>query len=528
MERKPFAGSRRLLAIGLFVFVAAIYLLATSGRDYGADGAQTYLTLENAFRGRLNIDERGADIGAKLSPDGHYYSKYGPTQSIVEVPAFVALRVLYGSIKVPATDRLALLRAWTPILTNALIAAATVIAVWLLTLQIGYRAVTALWMALIVAFTTPLFFYARVDLSEPLQSLLVVAIFLALVRARQPADALAVGILLGLLFLTKAIFVVLVPVVWAALLWRMRPRNLRTIASITAAFGVPVALCGLAYLGWNYLRFQSAFDFGYNETFDNPVLLGLFGLFFSSGKSVFLYAPVLVVALFAAPRFARQRPFEAVLILGMSLPFCFLYAAFWAWHGDWSWGPRYMVPFMALWILPVAAFLESGMVRRGIVAVAALAGLFVQILGVAINPGTYLSVQSTQVAPKVHDGQKLMIEQAQIDVHFIPEFSPIAGHFWLMKAAIARLREPGKSFDQYPALHNYPWLRFGHEHWKPDHPEYGAVLDLWMVEPPPYMGRRALLPLTVLLAALALTGLVLIARGLRGSAADDPPHAVSG
>jgi hypothetical protein len=224
---------------------------------------------------------------------------------------------------------------------------------------------------------------------------------------------------------------------------------------------------------------------------------------------------VLVAALFAIPHFARRHPVEIAVVFALSAPVVCVYAAFWAWHGDWSWGPRYMLPFMALWMLPVATVVEAGGVLwRGAVAILAVLGVFVQVLGVAINAGTYLNMQTTQIAPKVHDGQKLMIEQAQIDVHFVPEFSPLAGHFWLLKALLERWRDPGKRPEQYRALHDYPWLRAGQEQWKPEHPEQGLILDLWPADPPKEMGPDALRTFAPALAALAALGLLMTATGM--------------
>jgi len=352
-----------------------------------------------------------------------------------------------------------------------------------------------------------------------LQCLLLLLGYWKTVCARPPrfmASAAVAGLAIGLLFLAKVVFILLAPIAWAALMWRSRPWNFGKIARVTFAFGVPLALSGLADLAWNYARWGSLLDFGYqNETFDTPLLVGLYGLFFSSGKSVFLYAPMLVAALFAARCFARRHSLEAIFIVAFSAPFVCIYATFWAWHGDWAWGPRYMLPFMTLWMLPVATAIDVGraLQRVAIAALAAL-GLLVQVLGVAVNPGTYLNIQSTQVAPKVHDGQTVLSGQAQADAHFVPEFSPPAGHLWLLKAMLEQWRDPGQPIEGNRALHDYPWLRVGHEHWKPEHPEYGMSWDLWLVDPPKEMGPQAVRKLRLLLIILAVLGLALIAGGI--------------
>src|SRR5215470_13953100 len=82
-----------LLVAGLVLLAASIYLLSANGRGHSSDGAQYYYTADSFLRGRLNIDEDGERIGGRRSENGHYYSKAGPGQSILEFPALAALRV---------------------------------------------------------------------------------------------------------------------------------------------------------------------------------------------------------------------------------------------------------------------------------------------------------------------------------------------------------------------------------------------------------------------------------------------------
>ena len=507
-----------LALIGIVVLATSVYLLTTYGRGHGVDGARYYYTADAFLRGRLNIDENAAAVGARRGDDGHFYMQYGPGQSIAEVPWIAALRAVLHARDVSVPDRLALMRAWGPILTNTFLAAATIAVMYLLVIQLGYRARTAAVMALLVAFTTPLWNYARLDFSEPLQCFLILAAYWRIVCARPSAflaSALGAGLAIGGLVLTKAVFVLVAPIAWLALLWRVRPWEFGRITRVTLAFGAPVAISGVIYLAWNFARFGAAFDFGYNESFDTPLLAGLYGLFFSSGKSVFLYAPVILAALFAIPHFARRHRAELVVIFALSAPVVCVYAAFWAWHGDWSWGPRYMLPFMALWMLPVATVVDSGgRVWRGAIAALALLGVYVQVLGVAINAGTYLNLHATQVAPKAHDGQKLVIEQAQIDVHFVPEFSPLAGHWWLLKAVVEKWRDPGKSIEQFDALRDTPWFRPGREQWRPEHLEQALILDLWLADPPREMGPDAVRRIALPLLVLAVLGLLMTVTGM--------------
>jgi hypothetical protein len=404
-------------------------------------------------------------------------------------------------------------------------------------------------VSLLVGFSTPLWFYAQADFSEPLQGLLLTAILLSLIRSRPGGSFGPVfwtGLNLALLMLTKAIYVALAPILLIALLWRCCAANLRSILlwgrsfeqpgadkaplsipasltkilSVSFCFGLPVIAGGLLYLAWNYGRFGSPFKFGYAEVFhtplllvfDTPLLVGLYGWFFSSGKSVFLYAPVLILLIGALPHFAKRHPFETVVIAAMTIPLVILYGKYRFWAGDWAWALRYAVPLVPLWVLPVATVLASGKAAwRTAVASLGAFGVFVQVLGVAINPANYLSMHVFD-----RPGQSKDMKQSMLDVHFIPEFSPLAAHWWLLRATIERMRSPGKNPSEYVILHSYPWSgRAERERWKPEHPEYALGPNFWMFHDMPYMSETRIRALLGVSFALVVIGLGLSVLGFK-------------
>ena len=169
------------------------------------------------------------------------------------------------------------------------------------------------------------------------------------------------GIIFGTGILTRAAFAITLP----ALIWlivRAHPtQNWRDMASHSRDHAIQLAVFGAgivpfaAILVWhNGYRFGSAWQSGYaGEGFTTPVWEGVIGLLFSPGKSVFLYAPPLILSVILWPRFRRVSPalgeFLAVA-WGCALVF---YGAWWAWHGGWCWGPRFLVPLMPVSCLPL-------------------------------------------------------------------------------------------------------------------------------------------------------------------------------
>src|SRR6266566_36683 len=114
---------------------------------------------------------------------------------------------------------------------------------------------------------------------------------------------------------------------------------------------------------WNLYRFNQPLDFGYNWAETIPQLppraflpsdvpRGLAVLLASPGKSLFLWAPVLLLALPRAKRCFQREPAVAIGIAtaaGVGLVF---YAAYLFPEGAYSHGPRHLVPIIPLMLLP--------------------------------------------------------------------------------------------------------------------------------------------------------------------------------
>ncbi|MCS7287357.1 MAG: hypothetical protein NZ653_09515 [Anaerolineae bacterium] len=113
---------------------------------------------------------------------------------------------------------------------------------------------------------------------------------------------------------------------------------------------------------------------------------------YSPGKSIFLFAPPVILAPWGLARLWAEMLFGGVFLL-----YLLFHAKWWTWHGGWSWGPRFLVlsiPFLVLDFGPLCA--------RGKVAQSLLIALFII--------GLY---------PQLNDEFKIL---------FQPRFSPLIGH----------------------------------------------------------------------------------------------------
>jgi hypothetical protein len=120
--------------------------------------------------------------------------------------------------------------------------------------------------------------------------------------------------------------------------------------------------------------------------FETPLRLGLFGFLLSPGKSIFLFAPPVLLALVGLPALWRRDRGLATLA-GVSLPVALgFFARYTQWEGGYCFGARYLVPALLLLSLALGPVLaEAGQKTRVVAGLLFLAGLAVQTLGLATS-----------------------------------------------------------------------------------------------------------------------------------------------
>lgn len=118
----------------------------------------------------------------------------------------------------------------------------------------------------------------------------------------------------------------------------------------------------LVALGWfNYARFNDAFETGYAIAYANgyggrgmfatPLWTGLNGMLLSPGKSVFVYNPILLLAVIGWPLLLRKHAGLAWVVLTTFAAMLLFHARFTVWAGDLTWGPRYLASVLGFAML---------------------------------------------------------------------------------------------------------------------------------------------------------------------------------
>src|SRR5204863_3990139 len=162
----------------------------------------------------------------------------------------------------------------------------------------------------------------------------------------------ACGVAAGAALLFRSTAAVFLPVlgVWF-LVVGYRKRDLRTAVRYGAWFSLGAVASLAVLVVSNLWRYGSALSFGYGQTGAHlhgirargSLLTGLWGLWLSPGKSVFLYAPFALLAIAGIVISLRRLPAETSLLVALVLANTVLFARVRFWSGDWAWGPRYMI-----------------------------------------------------------------------------------------------------------------------------------------------------------------------------------------
>jgi hypothetical protein len=381
------------------------------------------------------------------------------------------------------------------------VTAGIAVVVFLLAAQLGASQRASAALALVYALGTMAWSHAKTFFSEPLAALLVAVAVLFAFRATdqgRPTLAAWSGLASGAALVARVSTGLFPPLIALYLLGLATRRyGLRRGVTTIAAYGagsVPtLMLLGLS----NWWRYGSVLDLGYEKIpLDFPLGSGLHGLLLSPGKSIFLYAPVVLVGVLALPAALRRRPPEILLLLAASTANIIFFARFRYWHGDHAWGPRYLQIVLPLMVVLCAPVLHRVPWRRAAGA-AGVAGFVVAgSLGAGLYYNNYLDAAFLKFGDRAVHGEANYTYQ----LHNVPRWSPILGHLTRMDDAVTNA--VGRIDGRDPTIRPYPAPAFDRYFWF-----YApAQLDTWWVWLPALGVTRWFWLLAVAFAAVSATG----------------------
>jgi hypothetical protein len=522
-------GSPRI-AVGLSLFFAVFWIVLAGGsRERPSGEARPIFEVAEAI-----VEKQQVSIATRWPPglpagrDGKIYAASALVPSLVHLPgAVVRHHVLGVAARRPPPQRAAITELSLPLCAHlgpAAMGALVCLLFFSLCGQLGVSRGMALWGTAAVGFATIITVYARSPYPEIVQAACFTGFFSRLLRVRKSADpwgAVALGSWAGALLGSRTIYAAsiaggLLLVAWA---WRHDRRTLGRLLGAAVLGFLPWLVLLLLY---NRARFGSFTTFSPGgATFTGKTWIGLYGLFLSPGKSVFLYAPPLLLTLFALPTAWRRCRDLLLVILVTAGPAIYLSASAMFWSDEYAWGPRHLVFAVPVLLLPaVIAFdhrlrAARGWARnglRGLLGAALAVGLFVQVLGSAFHWDLWSRISATAserwLGKPVPTSQPLSpaagctaCSEQMYRPNWLPPFQPIVGHWWLLKHVPAR-------HDWITAEKDAPWHTYTTLRLAINDAYAGGRVDWWRLD---HAGSTMLLSM----ALLGLLSIGLLVRALR-------------
>ncbi len=360
-------------ALGVFLMAQALYFATASGWPWRSpDEYEVYLQTESLVdQGTLAIPQlKGREkefFFGKPGRDGQLYAPYGPFVAYCAAPFYLLARLVTSQ----GNERAGLTTL------AAATAGALAVAGFFRAARRRTTEKDALLLSLALALSV-LWPYSKSFFSEAFSAAALTWTWV-LCEEEQLPSAIALITLACLLKATNVFFAL--PLALA------RPERWRLLLGVVAA--------GLVHMQWNSHRFGDFRDFGYNwgETihgtprpFGGSLLRGLTVLLLSPGKSIFIWAPCVLLAL---PHYKKEKPIALAALVSLVVFSIYIWP-----EGGYCHGPRHLVPLLPLLLLPAA----HGFPRRALIPLV-IAGAAMNALAASTS---YLEDQAMG-DPPTHD-----------------------------------------------------------------------------------------------------------------------------
>ena len=402
----------------VFLFFFSIYVLTGQGSIQSADGKiMFFLTKAMVENQSISFNE------AVTSQDtlGPQFSKYGLGMSVLAIPFYIAGKVLSSLLGIEAS----LATQFSVSMINALLTAFSCLVIFqFATNRFKFSPRTALLVTSGFGLSSIAWYYSEDFMSEPATTLFMLSAVYFVTGKDQDTrkrDLLWAGTFLAFAISCRLAVLVAVPgfIIYQCMVWaESEEKNTNELVMDLIRPAIPVVAVLVLIMFYNYIRFEDPLETGY-EKFSGRFIVGLFGLLFSPGKSLFLFNPLtLFGCLSFALCFKEQR--KTALLFGWLIVSHLLLFSFWgSWQGGMSWGPRLMLVVIPYLILPAGFLLrEHKQVVKIPFLIVLLMGILIQLPSVTVNIARYYYEMSRDYGRLGHD-----------QILFSPKHSQLIGQF---------------------------------------------------------------------------------------------------
>jgi hypothetical protein len=395
-----------LLILAVFTFFFSAYMFSASADFFSTGDTTIRIEVAENILGRFSVDLHGwkleyphhvkkeyFDPRISVGRDGKVFSTYLLGQPLMIMPfdfigqqLAIHFRWPYG----PTT-------LWFDRMVGPFTGACEVLVFFLFAVRLGYGRKRALLLTGIFGFATSAWPDAESVLEHTEVTFFLLLAFYAAFRAKQqragPGFLLLAGVGIGGAAITRyqdaflgglALGLYLLLVGGVAHRWREQIKDAILV-------GIGLAPFAALDLWYNWYRFGSPLASGHHETvFGYAIWKGAAGLLISPGKGLLWYCPVIFLLIIAGPKFYRRYSPLAISFAALTVSFFLLYGYVTYWHGDPTWGPRYVFSTVPFLTLPLGELLMPSWRRLRTVWMITLAvvgiSFVIQLSAIAVSP----------------------------------------------------------------------------------------------------------------------------------------------
>jgi hypothetical protein len=401
--RKARIGTLIFILFSLIYFLTVKGFLGISDTDRSVDTAKAIV--EN---GHLSIGVSEVK-GPRVEPAEHYYvtkdgkkySVYGVGLAFIFVPYVLLGKAIVALTGIPEI----LVTEFLISFYNIFFGAGTCALMFFVADLFKISKRTSIIMAFLLGLGTACWRYTVWDFSEVTQMFfLMLSIYCVL---KNTGKSLIIGsFAYSCLILVKVVYVIYLPVFLLYIFFRNRQSKLKSIEYKYIFTFLPlIALTSAFILLLNYMRFGEIFEFGYGEYarafYISWVKTNVPKLLFGINTGIFIYNPVVLLGFLGYLSFFKLFRKEAAFFFSLIAINLTLTSMRYGWSGAWAWGPRYLVPFIPLWLIPAYDFLSKKGVIKAVVIFIVSFSLFIQMISVLIRTHEYLYIKNHLVGEDV-------------------------------------------------------------------------------------------------------------------------------
>lgn len=386
----PALRAPRDWVVALLLFVGTFgFYCSTTGNLTGYE-PQTAAVAEGLVKVGAPRIVPGSPVAGGLVDPSRPFGHAGLAQPLFEAPVYWLGEKFDEAVSGGRSYawRDALLRFYNP-----LMAAVTVLAIFLLLRLRGRSQRRALGVAALAAVGTMIWPYSKIGMETTMMamvSLMILGAAWATMRGGIHRFALT-GLAAGAAAASKPVGVIML----AGLLGFTQPMLAfprRERIRYLVALALPIAAWLVAIAWYNNYRYGSVTNFGQQFWPDWPnAPIAFLGMLVSPGKGLLWFSPLVILgALGMRPLWREDRPLALAIAITFGINLVIISGTI-QWTDD-TWGPRYIAATEWLLVLPIAWWVHGQRRRRTLAAVAAVA-ITVQVAGVFAWYGVSVRIQ---------------------------------------------------------------------------------------------------------------------------------------